>query len=851
MKAVVMAGGEGSRLRPLTIGRPKPLVPVVNKAVMAHILDLLKSHGFTEIVVTVRYMAAAIQDFFEDGRAMGMQLTYAVEETPLGTAGSVRNAAQFLDDTFLVISGDALTDMDLTRLVQSHKERGAKASIALSRVPNPLEFGVIITDDDGRIQQFQEKPSWGEVMSDTVNTGIYVLEPEVLEMIPPDTNFDFATELFPHMLDADMPLYGYIADDYWCDVGSIDEYRRANADMLYGRVKLAEPFGSHIGGGIWVGEDVEIAPSAQLFGPIYLGTGVKIKGNVTIYGPCVIRDYTIVDAYTRIERSILWRNNYIGENCELRGTIITRQCSVKSKVVIFEDSVISDQCILGAGCIIHAGVKLWPRKEIEPGATVKDSIIWGNQGRRALFGRFGVTGVVNVDLTPEFAAKLSTALGATLPKGSYVAINRDTHRSSRMLKRALISGIPGTGINVLDLEAVATPILRHFVRSNSNISAGIHVRLSPFDQRVVDIRIIDKNGMNQGKSAERAVERAFFREDFRRAFLDEIGTIEYANKPVASYIEAFLAHVDVAAIRDAHFRIVIDYSHGLASDAFAQILNKLGVEVVPLNARMDETKLAMLHEEFRTNLDRTAKIVSVLDADLGLQLDVAGEKLFIVDENGVILDDITAAAVMVELALQNHPDSTVFTPVTMPNSIETIAGWRGGRVVRVSNNLQNIIDIAANASFLIGADGNGNFIFPAFQPAVDGMMAAAKLLEYLAHYRTRNNTPTQLSEIAAYLPQFHMADVRAHCSTDSKGAIMRLLNEEYGPRDGDSGGGIKITLSDSEWVHITPDPDNPYFTIVAEAGSTERASELTEEYRAHIETLLPAPEPTTEPERPR
>lgn len=845
MKAVVMAGGEGSRLRPLTIGRPKPLVPVVNKAVMAHILDLLKSHGITEIIVTVRYMAAALQDFFEDGRSMGLQLTYAVEEMPLGTAGSVRNAAAFLDESFLVISGDALTDMDLTRLVRAHKEHGAVASIALSRVPNPLEFGVIITDEEGRIRQFQEKPSWGEVISDTVNTGIYVLEPEVLEMIPPDTNFDFATELFPQMLAKGLPLYGYVTDAYWCDVGSIDEYRRANADMLYGRVKLAEPFGKHIGGGIWVGNDVEISPSAQLYGPIFLGSGVKIKGNVTIYGPCVVRDYTIIDAYSRIERSILWRNNYVGENCELRGTIITRQCSIKSKAVIFEDSVVSDQCVLGEGCIIHAGVKLWPRKEIEAGATVKDSIIWGNQGRRAVFGRFGVTGVVNVDLTPEFAAKLSTALGATLPKGSYIAINRDMHRSSRMLKRALISGISSTGINVWDLGTVPTPAVRHFVRSNANVSAGIHVRLSPFDQRVVDIRIIDKNGMNQSKNAERAVERVFFREDFRRAFMDEIGVIQYVNKPVETYTEQFLANVDVAAIRAAHFRIVIDYSHGLAADIFAQILNKLGVEVVPLNARMDETKLAMLQYEFRANLERTAKIVSVLDADLGLQLDVAGEKLFIVDENGTILDDITAAALMTELALQNHPDSTVLVPITLPNSIDTIVSWHNGNTLRISNNLQNILEIANTPNILMGVDGNGNFVFPAFQPAVDGMMAAAKLLEYLAHYRADgSHTQQHISEIVAYLPKFYLADTRVYCNTGNKGATMRLLNEEYGPRDGDYGEGIKITLADCEWVHITPDPDYPYFTIVAEGRDAQRASDLVEKYRSHIEQLFSEAEAT-------
>lgn len=834
MKAVLMAGGEGSRLRPLTVGRPKPLVPIVNKAVMAHILDLLKNHGITEVIVTVRYMAAAIQDFFEDGKNLGLQLTYVVEDLPLGTAGGVKNAAPYLDDTFLVISADALTDIDLTRLVEVHKERGAQASLTLTRVPNPLEFGVINIDEAGHIVQFLEKPSWSEVISDTVNTGIYVLEPEVLALIPPDVAYDFSTELFPRMLADGLPIFGYVADGYWCDVGNIEEYRRANSDMLYGRVKVAEPFGRHIGGGIWVGEDVEIAPSAQLFGPIYLGNGVKIKGDVTIYGPCVIRDYTIVDNYTRIERSILWRNNYVGENCELRGALITRQCSIKSKAVVFEGAVISDNCVLGEGCIIHADVKLWPRKEIEPGAIVKDSIIWGNQGRRILFSRFGVTGVVNVDLTPEFAAKLGAALGATLPKGSYVAVNRDIHRSSRMLKRALISGIPGTGINVWDTENVAIPVMRHFVRKQPETSAGIHVRISPFDQRVVDIRFIDAQGMNQSKSAERAIERVFFREDFRRAYLDEIGLIEYAVRTVEMYIDDFLAQIDVNAVREARLRIVIDYSHGLAADTFAQILGKLGVEVVQLNARMEESKLAMLHYEFENNLARMAKIVAALEADLGIQLDVGGEKIFLVDETGRVLDDVTAAALMLELALQVQPESTVIVPITMPTAFDTIAGWRKSKVLRISDNLQSLMQASTAPGILFATDGNGNFIWPAFQPVVDGMMAAAKLLEYLAKYKMR------ISDVIAYLPRFHMVKQHAECPTEAKGRVMRRLNEQYGGRGGETGEmmknveGIKIVLDNNEWVHIAPDPELPHFTVTVEGCDPERAAALAEEYRALI-----------------
>ena len=277
MKAVVMAGGAGSRLRPLTINHPKPMVPMVNKPVIGHILDLLKRHGITDVVVTLQYMAEDIQDYFGDGQSLGMNITYSVEETPLGTAGSVKQAQQYLDETFIVISGDAVTDIDLSAVIAFHKAKQALATITLYRVSEPLEYGVVITDDSGRIQRFLEKPSWGEVISDTVNTGIYVLEPQILDNFEPGIPYDFSKDLFPALLERGEPLYGHVSGGYWCDVGNLQEYMRASNDMVEGRVEVAE-MGTHLGGGVWVGENVDIAPDAQLHGAVYLGSGVKIKG---------------------------------------------------------------------------------------------------------------------------------------------------------------------------------------------------------------------------------------------------------------------------------------------------------------------------------------------------------------------------------------------------------------------------------------------------------------------------------------------------------------------------------------------------------------------------------------------
>ena len=206
MKAVVMAGGEGSRLRPLTSGVPKPLVPVVGKPVMEHILRLLRKHGITDVVVTLQYLGSAIRDYFGDGSDFGVDITYVVEDAPLGTAGSVKNAQEYLTEPFIVISGDALTDIDLGAVMQYHREKGASATIVLTSVANPLEFGVVITNPDGTIKRFLEKPSWGEVFSDQVNTGIYVIEPEVLDLLSPGAVVDWSGDVFPKMLTNAMPL---------------------------------------------------------------------------------------------------------------------------------------------------------------------------------------------------------------------------------------------------------------------------------------------------------------------------------------------------------------------------------------------------------------------------------------------------------------------------------------------------------------------------------------------------------------------------------------------------------------------------------------------------------------------
>src|SRR5256714_1171765 len=582
-----MAGGEGSRLRPLTINRPKPMVPIVDKPCLGHIFELLKRHGIEESFVTLQYLASVIQDSYGDGGGVGMRLRYSIEETPLGTGGSVRQIAGDLDGTFLVISGDALTDIDLSKVIAFHRERNAAVTLTLVHVPNPLEYGVVITGEDGRITKFLEKPSWGEVFSDTINTGIYVIEPRVMERFAVGEVFDFSKDLFPRLLAEGEPLFGYVAEGYWTDVGSIAEYARANADLLRGKVKL-EDLGNELMPGVWTAGDVDINESAKLTGPIFLGEGVKIGPHVEIIGPTVLRDYVSVDVGALVDSSIVWRNSYVGERSELHGAIVGRQCALKSRVVLEEGTVVGDHSVVGENARVRAQVKIWPDKQIESGAVVGSSLIWGAQGRRALFGRFGVTGIVNIDLTPEFVARLGAAYASTLPQGATITMNRDQHRSSRMLKRGLMSGIVSAGVHVADLLQAPLPIGRFHTR-RLGAAGGGDVSGAPVASRVRDLKILYPPAPPLGKTPERKVETIFFREDLRRVSYDDVGRIFETQRVGEPYNEAFLTEVarrkEIAA---ANPKIVVNYSHGTAAQFLPQLLNALGIEAVAVNGVVSE-----------------------------------------------------------------------------------------------------------------------------------------------------------------------------------------------------------------------------------------------------------------------
>jgi mannose-1-phosphate guanylyltransferase / phosphomannomutase len=824
MKAVIMAGGFGTRLLPLTTSIPKPMIPMATKPMMEHIVTLLKDHGFHDLITLLHFQPDTIESYFGDGSEFGIKMVYAAATEDYGTAGAVKNAEVLLDDTFLIISGDVLTDFDLTEAVKFHKDRGALATIVLTRVENPLQFGVVITASDGRITRFLEKPSWSEVFSDTVNTGIYILEPEALALIPTRREFDFSRDLFPKLLEEGRPLYGYVATGYWKDVGDLIEYRLAHRDILAGRVKVALP-GKAVEGldkPIRLGEGSRVDFTASLKGGVLIGRHTQVGPNTHITRS-VIGDNCVIEEGAVIVGSVLWNNVFVGSRAVLKENIVGRGSEVKANARLFEGALISDQCKVGEGSVVKADVKVWPHKVVEDGAILATSLVWGQKWSRSLFGAYGVTGLANLEITPEFAAKLGASFGAALRTGAIVRTSRDGHQTSHMVKRAIICGLLSAGIDVHDFRVVPVPVVRYQMGARGAVG-GVHVRKSPFDPELIDIKFFDERGMDISSSREKSIERSFFREDFRRAKVDEIGRLSLPVYDVDFYQEGILRFIDRDALRRRGFRIVIDHAHGASSIIFPQILGMLRCEVITLNAYMDESRITKSAEGFHRSLQQLSDIVRSLGADLGIMLDTGAEKIFAVDDTGTLLSDDLALAVVALLVMRSHPHGVIGIPITASSAIEELAGDLGFGIIRTKTAARASTEAAIQEGVTFVGDGLGGFIFSRFQPAFDGMLATLKLLEMLAAQDLR------LHQLIRAIPQRFRCREQVPCPWERKGGTMRALIAATADEQVELIDGVKVRLG-SDWVILYPDQDRPYFHIIAEGSTQARAESHLARYR--------------------
>ncbi|MHA1250882.1 MAG: sugar phosphate nucleotidyltransferase [Candidatus Helarchaeota archaeon] len=829
MKAVIMAGGKGTRLRPLTSNIPKPLVPIVNTPMIVHIIKLLKKHNFDEIFITISYLGKQIADLLGDGSKYGVSIKYFFEDRPLGTAGGVRQI-QELDETFLVMSSDVLTDINLSSFLKFHKKKGGIASIALTREDIPVAYGIVIVDEKTRqVNRFLEKPSWSEVFSDKINAGIYLMEPEILKYIEEGVEYDFSHQLFPALLEKNEQLYGYIFNEYWLDIGDPEKYIKANHDILKRKLKLDIP-GKEIRKGVWIGEDSEIKDDTNIWAPVLIGNNTKIDNDCFINRTSIIGDNVYIGKNNQIKRAIIWNGVSIGESCKLNNCVIANRVEIGNFTNIMSNAVIGDDCVIGASCDIRERVKIWPEKIIEFNSIVNNNVKWGTYVKRSLFGAYGLNGLVNIEITPEFCAKLGAAYGTCLGAGASVVIGTDTRSLSSMARRAIIAGLMSTGVNVYDLGIIPTPILKYGV-NYWQLQGGIAISVPFAEEASINIRFFDRNGIDIDKKSEKKIENNFFKETFTRAPPLKLGTVSKPVRVVEEYVNRLFQFIDRKMIEKNNFKVVVDCADGSSSLIVPKILRKLGCEVITLNSQLGEELPIRPFSPSMENLSTLSKTTKVLDADLGIALDENANKVLFVDNKGNIIPGDTTLALISRETLINKESGTIVAPITTSSLIEKICEEFNGKLIRSKMGYREIIDDIVKYKAIFAGNESGGFIFPDFQLCEDGIISSIYILQLLSL------TDSSFSELVSTIPDFYMTKDYIHTPLHYRGKILYTLIEENYTHKIEAISGIKIYFNYG-WCLIVPNPFKEGFDIYAEAKNNQYANELVKHWKNQINDII-------------
>jgi mannose-1-phosphate guanylyltransferase/phosphomannomutase len=823
-KAVIMAGGFGTRLRPLTMSIPKPMVPVANIPMIEHIINLLKKHNITEIVCVLYFQPEKITDYFGDGSKFGVSIEYVLAVADYGTAGAVRNAAEKLNEPFIIISGDVLTDFDISAALKFHEDNGSQATILLTRVPNPLAYGIVMTKENGAITRFLEKPSWGEVFSDTINTGIYILEPEVLQMIPYQQEFDFSKDLYPAMLEQKRPLFGYVTDGYWRDIGNLTEYQIASQDVLQGKVNIDIRGEKH--DNVHLGKNVRVAETAVLKGMVVLGDNAVVGENAEILD-CIIGSNVTIGERAIITGCVLWDDVKVGAGAIMTNDVVCNGTVIGDETTISENVFIAENCTIGTEAKLLSNIKLWPKKEVESGAVLSRSLVQEEKWLRELFTEARITGISNIEMNPEFGAKLGAAIGNAYGKDVTLVASRDHDPVSRILKRSITAGLTSVGVCVNDLQVTSIPETRMEL-SSEKFAGGLHVRKSPRQPDKTDIILFGNDGRDMPLAKGKSIERFFFGEDIKRVDYMEVGKLNFPLTTNVEYVNRYLKTLNIDAIAKRFFKIIINYSHGLASTVFPQILGELDCTVLAMNNYIDHVRHAPSTHE--TGSGEMEKVMTSVTYDVGFHIDPGAERITVVDDKGVRYTPSRLITVVTKLFLEankHREPYTIAAPVIASDEVEMVAKDYNVNVIRIKNSHSAMMEATRNKDVLFVGGTRGGFIFPEFMFASDGMYSIGKILEMLAV------TGLKMSELEGKLPRRAQVQLTAQCPWDLKGKVMRMAMEHSENMERQLIDGVKV-FENGNSVLILPDKERAEFLVFAESDDTAAANKLASEYQQRI-----------------
>jgi mannose-1-phosphate guanylyltransferase/phosphomannomutase len=710
-----------------------------------------------------------------------------------------------LNDDFLVISGDAVTDIDLTAAIEFHKSKNSVATLVLSKVDKPLDYGVVVTNSDGRIERFLEKPDFSEILSDMSNTGIYILSPKVLELFPKDEFYDFGKDLFPKLLQEGAAMFGYAASGYWCDIGDSDAYIQCHADILDKKVKLNLK-GQDING-IFVEDGANIADGAEILPPAYICEGAQIQTGAAIAPYSIVGKICTIKSKVFLEHAILWENVTANYGAQVRRSVLCNNVTLGEHCSVEENTIVGADTKIGNAATLAPNIRIWANKNIEDNVVVKDNLVWGQIAGKKLFCERGVCGEINVDITPEFASKLGAAFGSLIvgnAKNSNshgftdvkIGIAFEPNPSGEMLSNAIISGLLSSGAQVYNFGEQTIPISRSAVRFYG-LNGGIHLGLNKINEKqTLEVGLLDNFGANINRGQERKLETIFMREEFVRC---DVENIKYLME-VKNYKYYYLRDL-INSIKSPQFIRNVEIQ--TKSEAVAELL------AVVLNEIQGKTPIELGEKRFTADISEN------------------GERITLYDKNGNRLthDAYLALCVYMQAVQSSRNESAlrrqdcVVVPINASSRITEMANAAG---------LSISYSKTSDAEFMKEMLKSG--CMEQFKLCYDGLYAAIRILDFL------NINNVELDEIMRKIPQFYKSEAEVECPNTAKGKVIKELISRYKDDKMEISEGVKI-YKNGGWTLIVPDNYRNACRIVSDGPDMETSAELCNIFQNEIKRL--------------
>jgi phosphomannomutase/NDP-sugar pyrophosphorylase family protein len=818
MQAVILAGERGAPLYPLTARQPRAMLPLAAKPLVQYQLELLKRHGINEAILCLQVMPETFESRFGDGKALDLTLRYHRERLPLGTAGAVRAVSnRLVGNDILVLNGHVLTDADLTRLMELHAEKEAGLTMLLATVPEPANYGVVLTDNEGRITSFAEKPAREEAASSTINAGVYILRRDLLFRMPPDTDFSFERQLFPQLLAEGVPMYGYVQNGrYWRAISTLTDYQQATVDILEHRVEV-QLDGDEVREGVWVGEGATVHPTAELRGRIFINHHTEIARDVRIRGVVSIGSRCRIEEGAIVEDAVLWRGTTVEAGAVVRGCILGDNCVVRAGATVQPGSVV------GADAVIASVVAKLPTRGDIQRAAIK-------------FGAEGWWGVIADDVTVDNVRIVTQSLCDWIAKsklpGEGVVIGYDRRAQSEVFAQAGARVVTANGLRVLLSDRDCTSPAVSFACRYFGATAGLMVTASHHPAQYNGLKVKAYYGGPATPDMVGELEqnlRILLRSGLSPKVANQIPDTTDLTRPYRAHLARF---VDMGVIRKAGLKVVVDPMYGPGAGCLSGLLREAGIETTEIRGERNPAFGGLNPNPVPANMQPLFDAVTASGADIGLSLDGDADQIGASNAAGQFVDGNRIAAVLLKHLYEGRKwRGGIARSVATTRILDKLGARYGLPVFETPVGFRFLCEKMLSDDVLIAVEESGGIGVKNHLPERDGILTALLLLEAMAR---RGKSLSELTE-EIFSEVGRHEDIRAALfpPPEKMHTIISALQSFREPffagadvTEVTRKDGTLLNFTDGSWLLFRPTSAEGIVHLYAEAATTERANEL-------------------------